>query len=513
MDVDTTTRIPVLRVRDLSKTFIGQRALDGVELEIGRAEVHAIIGHNGSGKSTLIKILAGYHVPDAGSGPVEVGGKELRFGDPDSARRLGLRFIHQELGLVDSLSVLENLRLGGQYEVGPFGQIRWREERRRAAALLARVGLDIHPEALVSALSPIERTQLAVARAVQDEDVAVVLFDEPTATLPGSEVERLFALIRRLTDEGVAVGYVSHRLEELPQIADAVTVLRNGRVAGAGPMADFDRARLTELIVGHPLSQTPAVPPKARAVATGAGGGLDFEGVAGGELNDATFSVQPGEIVGLAGLVGSGVHDLPNLLLDRVELEAGALRVDGEPVRKLTPEELRGRGIAVLPSARHLRNLPSLSVRENLTLPDLRPLWRGLRLRMHEEERVAADLVRRFGVQPPNPERVLAELSGGNQQKVCVAKWLRTKPRFLILDEPTQGVDVGGKEEILGLLREASEEGLAVLLCSSDLEDLELVCSRVLIMRGGRIGTELSGAALTRETMSNECYRDEVSND
>jgi ribose transport system ATP-binding protein len=513
MDVNSTDRRPVLRVSDLSKTFIGQRALDRVELEIGPAEVHAIIGHNGSGKSTLIKILAGYHVPDSGSGPVEVGGQELRFGDPESARRLGLRFIHQELGLVDSLTVLENLRLGGQYEVGTFGQIHWREERRRAAALLTRVGLDIHPEALVSALSPIERTQLAVARAVQDDDVAVVLFDEPTATLPGSEVERLFALIRRLTEEGVAVGYVSHRLEELPVIADAVTVLRNGSVVGSGPIADFDRARLTELIVGHPVGQVSPVAPKPIAVDRGAAGGLDFEGVAGGELNDATFSLRPGEIVGLAGLVGSGVHDLPNLLLDRVEFAAGELRVDGEPLTKLTPEELRGQGIAVLPSARHLRNLPSLSVRENLTLPDLGPLWRGLRLRLNEESRVAKDLVRRFGVEPADPERVLAELSGGNQQKVCVAKWLRTKPRFLVLDEPTQGVDVGGKEEILGLLREASDEGLAVLLCSSDLEDLELVGSRVLIMRRGRIGTELSGAALTRERMSNECYRDEVSDE
>jgi ribose transport system ATP-binding protein len=493
----------VLEVRNLSKTFVGQRALDRVDLDVRRAEVHALVGHNGSGKSTLIKLLSGFHQPDPG-GAVSVAGEPLKPGDPAASRRAGLRFIHQELGLVDDLTVLENLRLGGVYETGRGGRIRWRNERRRARESLAVVGLDAHPDVQVSELSPVQRTQVAVARALGEEEGARILFfDEPTATLPHAEVERLFGLIRRTVEAGLGVVYISHRLEELPQIADRVTVLRNGRVVGSGPQDEFGKARLVELIVGGEIARPARVARAARAPRDG--GGLRFERVAAGRLVDATFAVAPGEVVGMAGLAGSGVHDVPRVLLGRVPLRDGSILAEG---RALAPEELVKRGVAVLSSERVLKNIATMTVRENLTLPQLAPLWRGGRLRLREERAVARDLIRRFGVRPAEPEKPLMELSGGNQQKVAVAKWLRTQPRLIVLDEPTQGVDVGGKAEILELLRAAAGDGVGVLICSSDLEDLEIVCDRVLVVREGRVGGELTGAQITRERVSEECYRD-----
>ncbi len=491
----------MLTVRNLSKTFVGQRALDGVDLDVRSAEVHALVGHNGSGKSTLIKLLSGFHQPDPG-GSVEVAGTALRPGDPTASRRAGLRFIHQELGLVDELTVLENLRLGGVYETGRGGRIRWRSERRRAREALARVGLNAHPDVPVSELSPVQRTQVAVARALDEEEGATILFfDEPTATLPHSEVERLFALIRRTVEAGLGVVYISHRLEELPQLADRVTVLRNGRVVGSGLQAEFSKDRLVELIVGGAIARAE----RTQRVARPRDGGLRFEDVHAGRLEGATFGVARGEVVGMAGLAGSGVHDVPRVLLGRVPLERGSVLADGEA---LVPDQLVRRGVAVLSSERALKNIATMTVRENLTLPELRPLWRRGRLRLRLERAVARDLIRRFGVLPAEPEKPLMELSGGNQQKVAVAKWLRTNPRLMVLDEPTQGVDVGGKAEILELLRAAARDGVGVLICSSDLEDLEIVCDRVLVVREGRVGGELAGAQITRERVSEECYRD-----
>jgi ribose transport system ATP-binding protein len=503
---------PVLDVSGISKTFVSQRALAGVDLQVGSGEVHALVGHNGSGKSTLIKILAGYHEPDADAGRITVAGEELRFGDPDSARRLGLRFIHQELGLVDSLTVLENVRLGGSYETGRGGRIRWRHERDRTRQITSRVGLQVHPEALVSTLSPVQRTQLAVARALDGEDAARVLFfDEPTATLPESEVERLFGVIRHLKASGHGIVYISHRLEELPQIADRITVLRNGKVVGAGPQSEFSRDRLVDLIVG-PVVAAQRMGDEHTAEPVAGAPCLTFEHVAAGELVDATFSIGAGEIVGVAGLAGSGVHDIAGTLLGRTTLTDGTIAVEGAPLERCEPPELARRSVAVLPSERVLKSIPSFTVRENLTLPHLSPMYRGGRWRMREERQLARELTTRFGVLPNDPERVLAELSGGNQQKVAVAKWLRTKPRVLILDEPTQGVDVGGKAEILDLLRAAAREGLGVVLCSSDMEDLELVCDRVLVVREGRIASELTGSAINRERISEECYRERIVN-
>ena len=496
----------MLAVRRLSKTFVGQRALGGVDFDVRPAEVHALVGHNGSGKSTLMKILAGYHQPDSGSGPIEVGGKPLPPGDPDASHQAGMRFIHQELGLVDRLTVLENLRLGGSWDTGRGRKIHWKREREYARRSLQRVGLKAHPDVLVADLGAIQRTQVAVARALQDSaDARLLFFDEPTATLPAAEVDRLFELIRGTVAEGIGVVYVSHRLAELPEIANRITVLRDGLVVGSGNMRDFSRDRLVELIVGTAPHRTmSAFVPSPESEGSEY---LRFEDVYGGEIAGMSFSIGPGEIVGMAGLVGSGVHDVPSTLLGQARVKRGSIRVDGVDVHDLNPHELIALRVAVLPSARSLRNIPSLPVRENLTLPDLHPLWGRGHLRLREERRVAKGLISKFRITPPQTERIVAQLSGGNQQKVSIAKWMRLAPKLLVLDEPTQGVDVGGRAEILEILRQAARDGVAILICSSDLDDLAEVCNRVLVVRGGRIGSELSGSDLTQERIAEECYR------
>jgi ribose transport system ATP-binding protein len=504
----------VLSVRKLSKTFVGQRALDAVDFDVGHAEVHALVGHNGSGKSTMIKILAGYHRPDAEPAPsVTVDGQPLRFGDPNASRSVGLRFIHQELGLVDKLTVLENLRLGATWRTR-HGRILWSQERRAARESLEQAGLRAHPDALVADLSAVQRTQVAVARALTDESAARVLFfDEPTAMLPSSEVDKLFEVIRAMVELDVSSVYVSHRLEELPRIADRITVLRDGRVVASGGQADFEREQLVSLIVGeerggrgassHAAARTDPV-----VAITGATARLEFEGVSAGELVDTSFAVHGGEVVGMAGLVGSGVDDISKVLVGSLDLTAGSVRIDGQELTRREPYELLLRRVAVLPSSRALRSVAGLTVRENLTLSRLEPLWRRGRLQLGEERVEVAGLLETFNILPRQPERLLSQLSGGNQQKVSVARWLRIEPIVMVLDEPTQGVDVGGKHEILELLRTAAQRGMAILICSTDLEELEAVCDRVLIVRGGRVRSELTGSELSRERIASECYVD-----
>jgi ribose transport system ATP-binding protein len=507
----------VLSVRQLSKTFVGQRALDAVDFDVGHAEVHALVGHNGSGKSTMIKILAGYHRPDAEPTPtVTVDGEPLRFGDPNASRSAGLRFIHQELGLVDKLTVLENLRLGASWRTRG-GRILWSQERRAARESLEQAGLRAHPDALVEDLSAVQRTQVAVARALTDESAARVLFfDEPTAMLPSSEVDKLFEVIRAMAELDVSSVYVSHRLEELSRIADRITVLRDGRVVASGKQVDFGREQLVSLIVGEERAHAARSHTGERGVPVaiaGAAPRLEFDGVSGGELVETSFAVRGGEVVGMAGLVGSGVDDISKVLVGSLTLTAGTVRIDGDELTRREPYELVLRRVAVLPSSRALRSVAGLTVRENLTLSRLEPLWRRGRLQLGEERAEVAGMLETFNILPRQPERLLSQLSGGNQQKVSVARWLRIEPIVMVLDEPTQGVDVGGKHEILELLRTAAQRGMAILICSTDLEELEAVCDRVLIVREGQVRSELTGSALSRERIASECYVDSGAND
>jgi ribose transport system ATP-binding protein len=496
----------LLKVNALSKSFIGQKALDQVSLEVAPGEVHALLGHNGSGKSTLIKVLAGFHEPDPSSGESSVDGRPLRPGDPESSRQAGLRFVHQELGLIDGLTVLENLRLGtGTYQTGAAWRIKWRAERRSVKVLLDRLDLHIAPDARFGDLLPVQRTEIAIARCVQDEDSAKVLvLDEPTAALPNREVDRLFAIVRRLAARGISVLYVTHRLEEVADIADRVTVLRDGQVVGSGPVEEFPRSRLVSLIIGTastgPASRIEQLGPVERQPC------LTVRNLHAGELHGLDLTLNQGDVLGIAGLAGSGVNDVPAALCGRIRVRSGSVTRPGHGPLRLAPPDLKRAGIAVLLAGRPLKSIQTMTVTENLTLTVLRRFWRKGIFRHRLERSFAQGVTRSFGVRPEAPDRVLATLSGGNQQKVCVARSLQPNPAVLILDEPTQGVDIGGKQEIIQILQRAAATGRGVMLCSSDLSDLASACDRVIVVRDGRAAVELLGADITRERITAECY-------
>ncbi|HZQ26062.1 MAG TPA: sugar ABC transporter ATP-binding protein [Acidimicrobiales bacterium] len=499
----------MLTAKGVSKSFFGNTVLVDFDLDLPAGEVHALLGHNGSGKSTFVKLLAGFHTPDKDSGPIAVDGTALRPGHPEDTHQAGLRFVHQHLGLLDELTVLENLRLGSNsYRTGPTRRINWRRERVRAAAELERIGLHLSPERRFGDLTAVEQTEVAIARAVQDEGaVRVIVLDEPTAALPDAEVEKLFGVVEKVRSQGVSVLYVTHRLEEVHSIADTVTVLRNGRIVGRAPAKELSRADLVDLIVGHKADGSAA---RARAAAAGpatdAAPALELVDVRAGEMQDIALSVQRGEIVGVAGLVGSGVHDVPRALTGQLALESGSVLVDGRPLPSTQPRAGRDRGLVVLPSRREEKLIQEMTVKENLTLTTVGRFFRRGRLSEGAERKHVRALVDRYLIKCSSIEAAMRTLSGGNQQKVAVARALQSSPRALVLDEPTQGVDVRGKREIMGLLREAATAGVGVLVCSSDLEELEEVCDRILVMRSGALAAELVGDQISRQSILAECY-------
>lgn len=505
-------QVDVLDLVSISKTFPGQRALAGVDFRVREGEVHALLGHNGSGKSTLIKIMSGFHLPDdgpaaAGTPRYAVAGHPVRFGDAVGVRRAGVRFIHQDIGLVEGLTVLENLRLGtGTYQASTLGPVRWRTERSAAVKRLTDLGLDdIDPGADVSALTAVQRTEVAIARALDDEaSIRLLVLDEATAALPAEQVDHLFALVRRLAARGVGIVYVTHRLEEVLALAARVTVLRDGAIVHQAPVADQTRGSLARIIAGSEIAEAT---PGAAAAEAGAPV-LELDGVHGGrELRGATLTLHAGEVLGVAGLEGSGVHEVVRLLEGSVPLTAGEVRVDGVRARRFGARALRRHGVAVLPGERRQKTIPTMTVRENLTISDLAPFWVHGRLRKRAEVRAARSDIARFSIVPAEPERPIELLSGGNAQKVFVARLVRTSPRVLVLEEPTHGVDVGGSADILRFVSQVAEEsGTSVLLCSSDTDDLAAACHRVVVLRDGVVTDQLRGEEITRERIVELCY-------
>jgi ribose transport system ATP-binding protein len=485
---------PRLEVRGLSKTFAGVKVLDAVHLEIGPGEVHALVGQNGSGKSTLVKLLSGVHRADPG-GDILVDG--VRIGTPVNAGRLhaeGLAFVHQDLGLIHDLSVTENVRVG-RSGVNPVT----RRIRRRADAVAVRetlefLGVDIAADARVASLRASDRVAVAIARALQERSpsTGVIVFDESSRPLSHEVLPEFYAMIRLLAAQGTAVLIVSHDLSEVLQVADRVTALRNGRVVETGlPTAQLDEAALTRLVLGRDGDigdYVDAMPSPQR------GGVVSLCGVRGEGLEDVTAEVRLGEVVGFTGTIDSGLSSLAAVL-------AGARRGGGELVVKQRRIDLsRNRpgafiaaGVAYIPEDRHGDGLATeLTVEENVTLPHLRSkgrrLWSGVQWRRDETGAVLED----FDVRPRDAKAVVATLSGGNQQKVLMGKWLRTTPTLLVLDDPTQAVDVGARATVLRATRQAAVDGAAVILCSGEVDDLAAVCDRILILEAGRITHELT---------------------
>lgn len=500
----TSSATPLLSITNLSKTFPGQKALDGVDLTINPGEVHALIGQNGSGKSTLIKVLAGYHAPDDGA--------DIRFLDAPLASRSGtgspLRFVHQDLALVSNLNALDNLALGRGYVTDRAGRIRWKAEERAARGVLADFGLKIPLDVPISSLAPVERAAVAIARALQgwSDEPAILVLDEPTRALPQPEVERLFHAVDRIRARGAGVLYVSHRLGEVLDIGDRVTVLRDGRRVATEPVSKMTTDKLVTLIVGGAVENLYTAPPPP-----GTDTVLRVDHLAGDKLKDLSFELRRGEILGVTGIVGSGQDEVANLLFGAAPRTGGQVELNGADVGDLTPGRAIKKGIGLVPADRPVKGcIPMHSARENMTLPLLKPLTRfGVISRRREDHDIRA-WMRRMEVRPPDPERAVAQFSGGNAQKTVLAKWLRTNPSVLLLDEPTQGVDVGAKAAIYALLAEAAANGTALVLCTAEYEDLPEVCDRVLVLGDGHLAAELRGDSLTKQQITVHALRSEI---
>ena len=489
-----------LHIHSLSKTFPGQVALRDVAFDMEEGEVHALVGQNGSGKSTLIKVLAGFHQPDANH-VVTMRGNAFEIGDAEAAHDAGIRFVHQDLGLVEAVSTVENLALGFGYSTGVGRHIKWREETKRAKQLLLDLGFDINVRAPVAMLGAAERTGVAIARALQDVDagVSIVVLDEPTAALPGADVDRLFDAVRRLKARGVGVVFVSHHLEEVFEIADRVTVLRDGQVVGTKKTADLTMDSLIEMIVGRKVVAESA----HRVVVKDVAPRFVVDGLIGPGITNLSFSVQPGEVVGVTGLTGSGRDTLVGLLSGATPRLSGRVTIDGDELPNASPRDAIKRGLAAVPVNR-VRNglLPLMSVRANLTISDVERNKRGWRLSHSDEKTEAQDWVGRLSVVTAGTEAPISTLSGGNQQKVMMARNFRLAPKVLLVDEPTQGVDIGAKEEIHAFVDQAADNGAAVVVCSTDSSELARVCDRVLVMYRGEVTEVLTpDTGLTAENI------------
>ncbi len=485
-----------LSVQGLSKTFAGSLALDRVDLEIAAGEVHALLGENGSGKSTLIKILSGYHVPDPG-GRVLIDSHPLEFGSPETSYHLGCRFVHQDLALIPTSSVLDNLSLNGGFPTR-WGTIRSRSAKQLASSDLARVGLDVDLAMPVGMLSPAQRTGVAVARALRQfgrdtREVRLLVLDEPTATLPENEVDHLLDIVGRVAARGVGILYVTHRLDEVFGLADNATVLRDGRKVGTFPVSSLDRRKLVSLLIGTELDEV-----RAASQALHSEGGdavLRVHNLEAGPLRNVSFEVRPGDIVGVAGITGSGREVILGAIFGATERRGGTVRVGDVQVRSYRPREAMDAGVGYLPPERKTQGgLMEFSARENLTVTDLAPFWQRGLLRRRGETAETKSWFGRLAVRPAEGiEAPLMTFSGGNQQKILFGKWLRRSPKVFLLDEPTQGVDIGAKAALHRQLLDAAANGAAVIISSSDVDELVALSHRVLVVRGGRIVARLQG--------------------
>jgi ribose transport system ATP-binding protein len=489
---------PVLRVTGLSKTYATTVVRD-VSLTVAPGRIHALLGGNGSGKSTLLKMIAGVVPADPG-GTLVVHGHRYASRDYASgdAASHGLRFVHQDLGLVDLLSIAENFALAGGYP-RPL----WIDDRAiiaDTARELARHGLAFDPRMPVGALRPSDRTRVAIARALRGSDEAelTLILDEPTASLPIAEVEALLASLRRLREAGHGIVFVTHRLGEVLAVADDVTILRDGKVAASGPVEEFDEDRILTEIAGHApdrLSAPAGVAPESPVA-------LAVRGLSAGPLDGIDLDVHRGEIVGVAGLVGSGRTSLLRALFGDLPSQ-GSVHIAGVPRTLRSPADAVAAGIALVPEDR-LREaaFSEFAIWENLAaIPTpAHRRWYGLSSRA--QRRAAPAIMRDFRVRADSAASALASLSGGNQQKVILARWMQRAPAILLLDEPTQGVDAVARDEIHRLIRRSVSAGAAAIVVSSDVDELEQLCDTVIVLRNGRLTTRFSGAQVRRETLT-----------
>jgi rhamnose transport system ATP-binding protein len=483
----------LLRLTNIRKAFSGVQALRGVSFDLCAGEVHALVGENGAGKSTLVKVITGAHRPDEGT--VEILGQTIEHNDPVRARRLGVAAIYQQPALFPDLTVAENIALGSE-QPSPWRPVWWRRRRARAQALLDRIGANIDPEAEVRSLSMPQQQLVEIAKALATE-ARIVIMDEPTASLSDQEVDHLFRIIRELKGQGVGIIYISHRLEELARVGDRVTALRDGALVGTRPIAEASRDELIRMMVGRELSSVfPKVAAEQGEVI------LETRGLCSraAGVRDVTLTVRAGEILGLAGLVGAGRTELARVLFGIAPADSGEILLRGRPVAIHSPAQAVAQGIAYVPEDRRRHGvILEMSVAANTTLATLRAISTRGWLNTAREREAAGAFVRMLGIKTASVDAPVANLSGGNQQKVALARWLAANPSLLILDEPTQGVDVGAKAEIHRLMSELAGRGLAIVMISSELPEILGMSDRIVVMHGGRVVETLERASATQE--------------
>ncbi len=487
--------MPLLEVRSVTKTFSGVPALKDVSFELSSGEVHALVGENGAGKSTLIKVITGAVKPDSGS--VFISGQLVEDNNPHVSRALGVAAIYQQPSLFPDLSVAENIALtletGGVWRL-----VSWKARKRRAAQLIETTGASIDPERLAGTLSMPEQQIVEICKAIGAQ-AKIVIMDEPTASLTDREVRNLFQVIADLRGNGAGVIYISHRLEEIAMIAGRITVLRDGRIIDTCPAQDVSRAQLIQMMVGRevaPVSSKPKA--EARRVAIE----VRSLGNTRSGLHDISFTVQAGEVVGFAGLVGSGRTEMAETLFGLTPATSGQVLLDGLPVRIGSPAEAIRAGVAYVPEDRRRHGIvPEMSISANVSLANLKAVSRYGLLEERKERDLANRWIQQLRIKTPSAESVTANLSGGNQQKVALARWLSTSPKILIVDEPTQGVDVGAKAEIHSLIQESAASGLAIILISSEMPEVLSMSDRIIVMRQGTIAGVLSREEATQEAI------------
>ncbi|NPV65861.1 MAG: sugar ABC transporter ATP-binding protein [Anaerolineae bacterium] len=487
---------PLLQMQRISKTFPGVQALKQVDLTVDPGEILALVGENGAGKSTLVRILNGVFLPDADSGPILWNGRAVTIHSPHDAQALGISMIHQELALIPYLDVGKNIYLGREPAGAVPGTVDWQRLYAQARVQLDRLNLEIDPRTEVRFLPLAQRQMVEVAKALS-LDARLIVMDEPTSSLTDREVETLFDQMRALKAQGVSVIFISHRLEEIFAIADRVTVLRDGELVGTEPVAGLTEEKVIRMMVGRELTdiyersgRTDSRDPV-----------LEVEGLSShGAIEDISFKLYRGEILGVAGLVGAGRTELAETIFGLRPAHAGVIRLDGQPVTIRRPAQAIAQGIGFVPEDRKAQGLfLRMGVGENIVMAVLRQLTRLGLIQGGRAESIARDFVARLDIRTPSIQQRVRNLSGGNQQKVVIAKWLTLKPRVLILDEPTRGIDVGAKAEIYHLMNDLAAQGVGILMISSELPEVLGVSDRVLVMHEGRLTGEFDPRTATQD--------------
>ncbi|HIF9381502.1 TPA: ribose ABC transporter ATP-binding protein RbsA [Photobacterium damselae] len=484
---------PILALEGIEKAFPGVKALDNACLNVYPGRVMALMGENGAGKSTLMKVLTGIYSKDAGE--VRYQGAPVHFHGPRHSQEAGISIIHQELNLIPELTIAENIFLGRE-KTNAFGGIKWAEMYREADALLKRLNVKHSSRQLLGELSLGEQQMVEIAKALSFKS-QVIIMDEPTDALTDTETESLFNVINELRSEGCGIVYISHRLKEIFEICDDITVLRDGKFIGECRVADTDEDGLIEMMVGRRLDeQYPRIAVKHGTTC------LEVKNLTGSGINDVSFTLDRGEILGISGLMGAGRTELMKVIYGALTRESGDVILDGKIINPISPQDGLANGIAYISEDRKGDGLIlGLSVKENMSLCALEQLSNGIKINQQQEVIAVEDFIRLFNIKTPTRDQIIGNLSGGNQQKVAIAKGLMTKPKVLILDEPTRGVDVGAKKEIYQLINQFKADGMSIILVSSEMPEVLGMSDRILVMHEGRISGEFTPEEANQEKL------------